>query len=109
MSKQLNVLMFKFDQPGDEITGTITKVEKDFKIPNSESGGTCDRYFIMDDEGVTHSFIMGTATDKSLEGVVLDGLYVNVKFEGKKSIAGGSKQANQFVVNQIEPDSKKKK
>jgi|WetSurMetagenome_2_1015567.scaffolds.fasta_scaffold377125_2 hypothetical protein len=105
MGKQLNSLMFKFESAGDQVQGVITSVEKDWQIPN---GGTCDRYHLLSDVGISYSFILGTATDKSLSEINLEGKHINVLFKGKFEIPGG-RSVNQFIVTEVDEPKKSKK
>jgi hypothetical protein len=108
MGKQLNALMFKFENEGDKITGIVTGIDYDFEIPNSPNEGKCNRYHVMDDEGISYSFILGTATDKSLENADLKGKRITAEFKGKVAISGG-RSVNQFIVSEADEKPKKSK
>lgn len=103
MGKQLNLLMFKFEEVGDKIEGEVLEIQKDFEIPGSENEGRCDRYIMIDNEGTKRSFILGSATDKTLDGVDMVGMKIRVVYQGKKTISGG-RSVNQFKVEDIEDE-----
>ena len=61
---------------------------------------TCNQYILETDDGLV-STIMGSGTDKQLEGVKLKGSVVLIMFKGKLELPNG-KMCNKFKVQIIE-------
>lgn len=95
--------IFQFENPGDELAGVILDVEE---FTGSEFDTACKRY-TMDTGDRRVSFILGSATDRSLDLTVIKGKLVYIRYEGQKEAKKG-KHYNCYTVKEIPAPLRKK-
>lgn len=96
--ESVNVNFWK-PEKGDHIVGRLAFIE-DYQGDNMME--PCKRYTIETDEGA-QSVLLGSATDKKLDGKLAEGLIVSIGFGGKIPIKGGRQQCNIWSI-QIIPE-----
>lgn len=95
--EKLSSPVFKFEKPGDRITGLILGRKN---VKGKGFGSISILYLIDTNDGET-AFFLGGGSDKLYEDKLVEGVYVRVTFTGKKDI-GKNRSVNTYDVKRFE-------
>lgn len=93
---RLDLKMVQWGDPGSVLIGEFVSQED---MTSEKFEGTVQRYVFKTDAGLM-SCLLGSATDKQIEGRMQPGDLMRIEFEGQKDIGSG-KTVNLFKIEKF--------
>lgn len=94
-----SVAIHKWNEKGEQVVGMVLDI---VPFDKGKFDTPVNQYIIETDKGKV-STVLGSATDKQLEGKAVKGMLIVITFQGKNELDGG-RQVNSFSVDLIDPD-----